>query len=309
MNPILLFYRLRPLEHIVALFYSAIILAMCAVNTSVPFWYAFVLLDIVIIYFMFQISNPEVRDKSTLHKIIAYWYPAPLILLTFKQIYFLIRPVRGAGDYDHLLIAFDRMIFGADPTHVLYAIANPVLTELLQIAYALFYVLPIILAWALFLKNRKLETEYVIFATVYGFFISYIGYFLLPAVGPRFTLHNFAMNDIELPGLWLTQALRFVVNTGESIPPGTPNPVLFVQRDVFPSGHTMMTAMVMYLAVRYKSNVRFFILITGALLIFATVYLRYHYVADVAAGLVFMLFALWSGEKYFNFIKRNLNVR
>ncbi|MBI2418737.1 MAG: phosphatase PAP2 family protein, partial [Ignavibacteriales bacterium] len=100
----------------------------------------------------------------------------------------------------------------------------------------------------------------------------------------------------------------FVVNTGESIPPGTIDPVSHVQRDVFPSGHTMMTAMIMYLSVIYRSNTRVFIVITGSLLIFATVYLRYHYVTDVIAGLIFMVFALWSGKLYFNKVRKNADL-
>ena len=35
----------------------------------------------------------------------------------------------------------------------------------------------------------------------------------------------------------------------------------------------------------------------GTLLIAATVYLRYHYVVDVAAGVIFFAFTIWSGKK------------
>ncbi|MBI5727338.1 MAG: phosphatase PAP2 family protein [Ignavibacteriales bacterium] len=303
-----LFLSLRPLENLVVVFYSAIIIAMLAVNASIPLWYVFILVDILIIAGLLYLGTAGKTSNSRVTRIIQYWYPAPLILLTFKQIYFLIKPLRGELDYDTILINTDKLIFGFNPTEALFQIANPVLTELLQIAYASFYILPIVLAFALYLQKRHEAVEYVVFLTVYGFFISYLGYFLLPAVGPRFTLHDFSQNDAQLPGLLLTQFLRFVVNTGESIPPGTIDPVSHVQRDVFPSGHTMMTAMIMYLSVIYKSNTRFFILITGTFLIFATVYLRYHYVTDVIAGLLFMVFALWSGKMYFNKVKKNADL-
>jgi membrane-associated phospholipid phosphatase len=110
-----------------------------------------------------------------------------------------------------------------------------------------------------------------------------------------------------LPGLLLTNFLREVVNAGESIPSGTPNPIDFVQRDVFPSGHTQMTLIVMYLAVKLKSKNKIFFLIDGTLLIFATVYLRYHYVIDLFAGLIFMIFTMIIGKRIFNWWQKMHN--
>ena len=59
-----------------------------------------------------------------------------------------------------------------------------------------------------------------------------------------------------------------------------------------PSGHTMMTLMNMILAFRFRSKLRWVFLIMGCSLIFSTIYLRYHYVVDVIAGIVLALVAL-----------------
>jgi len=100
--------------------------------------------------------------------------------------------------------------------------------------------------------------------------------------------------------------LRDITNAGESIPRGTLNPAEVVQRDIFPSGHTMITLIVMYLAYRLKSRSRFFFIPIGALLIFSTVYLWYHYVIDLIGGLLFMMFAVWSGKLIFNWWQRKI---
>jgi membrane-associated phospholipid phosphatase len=42
----------------------------------------------------------------------------------------------------------------------------------------------------------------------------------------------------------------------------------------------------------------------GSLLIFATVYLRYHYVVDLIGGFLFAVFSLWSGKIIFNWWRR-----
>jgi len=132
---------------------------------------------------------------------------------------------------------------------------------------------------------------------VYGFYLSYLGYFLLPAVGPRFTLHTFELLNLELPGLFFTEPLRAFINAGESIPTDIANPVDFVQRDVFPSGHTQLSLVVVYCAFHFKVASRWLLASLATLLVLGTVYLRYHYVIDVIAGVVFFLFTVWSGWK------------
>ena len=148
--------------------------------------------------------------------------------------------------------------------------------------------------------------DFALFSIIYGFLLSYLGYFTLPGIGPRFTLHDFSTINEQLPGIFLTNFLRELVNFGESIPSGTPNPAEAVQRDIFPSGHTMITLIVIYLSVRLKSRSRYFFVPVGSLLIFSTVYLWYHYVIDLAGGLAFMIFSVWSGKFIFNWWRRKI---
>lgn len=259
-----------------------------------------------IVSLSFLLAFLEDRYTNRVWRILHYWYIAPLILLTFKELYYMIKPIRGM-DYDFLFINIDRFLFGGDPTKFFYHLANPFLTEILQIVYGSFYLLPIILCLSLLRKKRYVATDFALFSVVYGFFLSYLGYFLLPGIGPRFTLHDFNSVNQALPGLYLTNFLREVVNAGESIPAGTINPADLVQRDVFPSGHTMITLIVIYLSIKLKSRSRYFFVPVGSLLIFSTVYLWYHYVIDLIAGALFMMFAMWSGKYIFNWWRRKIH--
>ncbi len=232
-------------------------------------------------------------NRSGLLRIVRDFYMVPGILLVFKEMYILVPSINPA-EYDHLLAQIDRAIFGVNPTQWLYAFSHPLVTEILQIAYSLFYFLLVIIGVDLYANRDKGNFEHGFFAIVYGFYISYLGYLLLPAVGPRFTLHDFARLPEELPGLFLTSPLRTLINLGESIPDGTPNPMALVQRDAFPSGHAMMTLVIMYLAGKFRARTRWFLWISGVLLIIGTVYLRYHYVIDLVAGAILMVFTVWS---------------
>lgn len=262
-------------------------------------WYLLVSFNAFLIFFVFTIAYLDKNKSHFLIMQLHYWYIVPLILIIFKQLYFMVKPIRNV-DYDHVLIEIDRWMFGFDPTVELYKIANPYLTELLQIVYGMFFFLPIILAVDLMINKRIGNVKYEAFIILYGFLLSYIGYILVPAIGPRFTLHDFYLKEVELPGLFLTEFLREIVNSGESIPGGTIDAIDKVQRDVFPSGHTQMTLLTMYLAVKFKTKTKNFFLVVGTLLIFATVYLRYHYVIDLIAGFFFMVFTLWSGYHLYN---------
>ena len=265
----------------------------------VEYWAIHIFANSVFTIFILFIAYRDTISKNNFLKYFHYWYILPAIFMSFKEIYFMVKPIAGV-DFDQYLIAIDKFIFGVNPTQFLYQFATPIVTEILQLAYASFFIMPLVLLLELQIKKQLLNFKFVAFALVLGFILSYIGYFIVPAIGPRFTLHNFEMTNTELPGLWLTNFLREFINAGEAIPKGTPNPIEVVQRDVFPSGHTQMTLVTMYLAYKLKANFRHLIYPVGTLLIFATVYLRYHYVVDLIGGFLFMILTMYLAKILFN---------
>lgn len=294
-----LIINLNATDLLVVVFTSFLSLLAIIFSDKVVYWKEIVVINLVFQSFIFTVAYFDEHHRNMFTHQLRFWYLFPTIFLVFKELYNLVDPIRGKI-YDDVLIKVDRFLFGGDPTHFLWQFANPFITELLQIVYGTFFFLPVILGLSLLIKDKKRELYYMTFIIVLGFFLSYIGYILLPAIGPRFTLHDFDLTNIELPGLFLTNVLREIVNAGESIPYGTPNPALVVQRDAFPSGHTQITLLVMYLSIKYKSRSKYFFIPVGTLLIIATVYLRYHYVIDLIAGAIFMIFTLWIGKYLFN---------
>ena len=290
---------LSPTDLVVIIFFVLLSVINLIFSNLIEMWPILIASNFALIISILVLSKKANLSGSLIWKNIHYYYIIPLIFLTFKEVYVIISSIHSE-DYDNLLISADRFLFGSDPTVYLYQFANPILTEILQIAYGTFFFLPIILAVEFHLKKEYQKFHFIIFSVVLGFFLSYLGYLLFPAVGPRFTLHDFDLTNIELPGLFLTNFLREVVNAGESIPSGTLNPIAVVQRDVFPSGHTQMTLIVMYLSIKLRSKYKLFFLIDGSLLILATVYLRYHYVVDLIGGTIFMVLTMLLGKSLYN---------
>lgn len=217
-------------------------------------------------------------------------YVIPIVLFLFDQVQNYIKII-NPHDYDHILLAWDYEIFGVNPTEWIYQFSNPIFTEILQISYASYFIMPIILGLELHFKNNDSFNKFAGYL-LFSYYSSYLLYFIMPAIGPRFVLHDFESINLELPGLFLTDYIRFIINSGENIPIdilkglSDLNPAFFVNRDCMPSGHTLVTTINLICAFKFKSRFKWIFLILTILLIISTVYLRYHYVVDIFAGLI-----------------------
>lgn len=199
------------------------------------------------------------------------WFILPLILVLYLMSVHLV-PLVNPRDLDELFIYLDRILFsGHNPTVLLEAITIPPLTEVLQLVYASFYFLPLILCLLLYLRGEMRSFRIASTVILGGFYVSFIGYFLFPAVGPRFTLQN--LQTIPLTGLWAFSYLREILDNFS-----------FLTRDCFPSGHTFVSLLTAALAYRFLSSFFPLSLLWSIVLVISTVYLRYHYVVDVLAG-------------------------
>jgi membrane-associated phospholipid phosphatase len=215
------------------------------------------------------------------------WYLVPVVPLTFFELSYLIPRVHPR-DFDVELAILDQKLFGVHPTVWIERFSHPVLTELLQFVYPTYYFLPIILGAVLWRKRWFPEFYYWIFVIAFGFYLSYLGYFLVPATGPRFLSEIVAAQTRPLEGVWLFSAVRGALDRAEGI-----------TRDCFPSGHTEMTLLVLYYARRFHRRTFWWMLPVGIGIIVSTVYLRYHYVVDIIAGGLLAWLVILTGERIY----------
>lgn len=216
-------------------------------------------------------------------------YIVVVIPCSFSELGLFVHPIRGF-DYDWILARIDHALLGAHPTVWIECLNNAVLAEVSQIAYSTFYFLPLGLAVALMVSRQWERFEYYVFIVALGFYLSYLGYMLVPAVGPRFTLSH--LNTVPLGGVFAFLPIRHTLDTLEAI-----------KRDCFPSGHTEMTLVTIYYAWRYHRKSFAVLLPIGSMLIFATVYLRHHYVIDLVAGAVLAALVVWMGPPIYCWLK------
>ena len=197
-------------------------------------------------------------------------------LITVPVIFNTLGPIIAgihATTFDARLIAVDHAIFGVHPTVWLERLSTPLITSVLQLAYISYYFIPLSLGVVLIARGRFGEFEEVLFGILLCFYLSYLGYLLVPAIGPRFALSHLQSGDLQTSPL--IRSIQDALNTLEKN-----------KTDAFPSGHTAISLMSLYYAWKERQKMLFAVLIplvTG--LIISTVYLRYHYVIDVIAGI------------------------
>jgi len=250
----------------------------------IPGAVALVLQNVIISITIVTLILLDALSSLPVVAVLRRFYIIPVIYLMYAQVHALVPAVHPAL-YDDVLIMADRWLTGGiDPTLWLADFSFPALTEYLQICYFLFYLLPIMQAIELFRRGDYQRLDEFARAMAFCYFVSYVAYFAMPAIGPRFTLHDFSKLDEELRGLFLTQNLREIIDVGGGVAKGALRPEEIVNRDCMPSGHTMLTLVNILVGWRNRSRFRWVFILVGGSLIVATVYLRYHYVVDLIVG-------------------------
>ena len=144
------------------------------------------------------------------------------------------------------------------------------LVDVAYLAYFSFYLLPVGVAVAARLRRGGEALERVVFPVVLCFHLSFLGYFLWPASGPRVVP---ALEDAILGGGAAARAVRAFLRAAEA-----------TTLDAFPSGHTAVSLVAARQGARIFPRARAALWGWAAAIVFATVYVSAHYVVDVLAG-------------------------
>ena len=278
--------RLRPADTL-NIFFSLFLLVVTAANyPAIPeagylvlIYFSIALFQIVLC----RISGTNVFLSHTRDLI----FPVISVLIIFDSLGLIVHAI-NPQDIDYLLIRADYSMFGGYPTVFLEQFIYPPLTDILQIAYSTYYFIPVTLGVALKIRKDKKAFEKSLFIILLCFYLSYVGYMLFPALGPRYAMEH--LQSEAVGGFLVAKPIQDILNLLEG-----------VKRDAFPSGHTAIALTVLILSRRYARDIFRVLLVPVLLLIFATVYCRYHYAVDVLGGIILTIVTFITGELYYKF--------
>jgi membrane-associated phospholipid phosphatase len=200
------------------------------------------------------------------------WMPFVVCLITYELLSKFANWI-NPNDQDALLAAIDHTIFGVHPTVWMERFISPGLTDYLSLTYALYFFWPPLLGCDLYLRRKLGSFRDLMLAVVLTCFIGYIGYLLVPAVGPQYF-----QSALYTRGLDSGPTGNAIIFTVDELKP--------ILRDCFPSLHTAVTTVVLIFAWRHSRLLFWPILPLCLSLFFSTMYLRFHYFIDLVAGWV-----------------------
>ncbi len=277
--------RLAPFHGLTLLFLAGLVLVTLIFRGQLPLWRSLLFRYVIWagLVFAIQLSSQR-KEMGRFATLIHDFSPILFVVLIYESLGDLIHYLHG--DIDFHLLRMDIAIFGVEPSLWIQRWIVPWFTDVMSFCYVSYYFIPVVLIATLFLKNRTEAFHESIFVLLLGYYLSFIGYILFPAVGPRYAITN--LYSVPLQGSLLTDLVRDGLNAIEHN-----------KRDCMPSGHTQMVLIVLYLSYRYERLLfyLFFPLVCG--LILSTIYLRYHYAVDVFAGGGFALVCMIVGPRLY----------
>ena len=278
------FFKLHPAFQINIIYFSFLAILVIIFHDKIPFWENFLIIFPSMALFQFFLCKQA--DNSYISFIKKIAFPVLSVLIAFDTVG-VITPFIN-NDIDLVLLELDYKILGFYPYLYFDTIANPLLTELMQLSYCVYYILPFLIGFLLIKEKKWGEFYKVLFLILLCYYISYTGYILFPALGPRYSILEMFQSDLK--GLFLADYIRNFLNSLEGI-----------KRDAFPSGHVGISLLILILIYRYNKKLFWLMFLPVLMLILSTVYCRYHYFVDVLGGILLTIVTLLSGILYYNF--------
>ena len=225
------------------------------------------------------------KHSSPAAQFLRQWWLLVYLPFCYKQVPFIVAALHLHAA-DATLAHWDLALWKVDPVFWLSASPNRFGVEVLEIIYSMFIPGTLLLGIGLWVRRTREEFRQGTFLMAATFLITYLGYILVPARGPRFM--DYASSYPPLQGWWTFTFFKNLLDTLE----GT-------QFDCFPSGHVAIVMVGAYLARKISAPVFYVFVVFAACITFSTVYLRYHYVIDVIAGAALALIVVLCGPSVY----------
>jgi hypothetical protein len=191
----------------------------------------------------------------------------------------LVRPIA----LDTELHALDLKLFGVEPAMALDRFVGPMTTEWFAFFYyGYFFLLALhVIPLLLFARQPRIVSEFSLGLLVV-FCVGHMLYMVVPGFGPYKAMADQFAHPFPR-GLWLDTVMTTVAEGG-------------AQKDIFPSLHTAAPMFIALFSYRNRHLVPFKytwapVAFMAFNIIIATMFLRWHYVIDVVAGLVLSVVA------------------
>jgi len=230
----------------------------------------------VLVHFAIGVGIAVLAQRATVSRNVAvqfarHWYPLPLYIFFFEELQGLVHAI-FPGWFDRWLIQFDFNLAQVHPSVWLTQFASPTLNDAMQFAYLTYFLYLVILPGILYFEKQFSGFWTVMTASMIAYSIGYVISIFFPVEAPFF-----AMRSLQLPPLVggpATSLIDFIESWGR------------VRGGAFPSGHVLGSFVALLGAWCYRRKLFWVFLPCFIAMCVSTIYGRYHYIADILAGIL-----------------------
>lgn len=200
-----------------------------------------------------------------------HWYPHLFFLYCFEELANLMTLVTPHWQ-DAKLIAFDHWLTGVHPSVWMEQFATPFRNDVMQLVYFSYFTYLLIIGLVLYVRREWYAYWSVMTYSMVGYSIGYVIAVFFPVESPWFAMAGWWKEPLQ--GGPVTAMMAFIEHYGR------------VRGAAFPSAHITGATAAMWGAWKFRRWVFWAMLPVFVLMCVSTIWGRYHYVADVLAGLV-----------------------
>lgn len=200
-----------------------------------------------------------------------HWYPHLFFLFCFEELGSLMTLVTPHWQ-DAKLIAFDYWLTGVHPSVWLEQFATPFRDDVMQLVYFTYFTYLLIVGLVLYLRRDWRGYWSAMTYSMAGYIVGYFIAMFFPIEAPWFAMAGWWKG--ALPGGPLTAMMGFIEHYGR------------VRGAAFPSAHVTGATAALWAAWLYRRWLFWVLLPLYVGMCFSTIWGRYHYCADVLAGIV-----------------------
>ena len=200
-----------------------------------------------------------------------HWYPHLFFLFCFEELGYLVKLVLPDWQ-DAKLIAFDYWLTRVHPSLWLEQFATPFRNDAMQLVYFTYFTYLLIVAGVLYVRREWHPYWSVMTYSMLGYSIGYLIAVLFPIESPWFAMAGRWKGPLQ--GGPFTAMMAFIEHYGR------------VHGAAFPSAHVTGATTALWGAWKYRRWLFWALLPLYLGMCVSTVWGRYHYVADVLAGIL-----------------------
>lgn len=206
-------------------------------------------------------------------RLIRNTFPFLLLVYVYKETDYL-NNLLIADNLDYIIIQAESKIFSTLPSVAFSSLVpSDFFSELMYFGYFSYYVMITSIPLYIYFFVNRHQGEQAIFIIISSFLIYYLIFIILPVAGPQFYLSEYL--DPMPHAYFFGPIVRYIQSFAES------------ETAAFPSSHVSVCMMLIWISFLYARKFMVIILPVSVLLILSTVYIRAHYIIDVAGGILF----------------------